>query len=73
MSAKPSRKLEVIVSGTRRYIDVQSGRASELHTYLRTNGVQSSPPEPAFTDVDSIELARDVDVKAVQVLLDDWS
>jgi len=59
-------------SGTRRYICVPVAHARDLHDYLRSNKVCSSPPEPSFTGFDNIELARDVDLNRVQKLLNDW-
>ena len=73
MSAKRVRTLKVVVSGTRSYIDVPPGQASDLHRYLRANCIQSSPPEPSASNMDSIELPKGTDVKAVQSLLDKWS
>jgi len=66
-----SKKLELHVelNGTRRFISVPAGRANELHAYLRSKNVRSAPPEPAFTGFDNIELATDIDVPAVQALL----
>jgi hypothetical protein len=66
-------KLRVEEDGKRRYISVPMDRAGELHTYLRSNRVFSSPPEPAFTGTDYIELPKSVDVGSVQTLLDAWS
>lgn len=72
--AKQSRvSLRVQADGHRRYISVPSGRAMDLHNYLRSNRVRSAPPEPAFTGFDSIELANDIDVGAVQTLLGAWT
>jgi hypothetical protein len=59
--------------GTRRFNSVPSGRAMDLHHSLRSNRVRSAPPEPAFTGFDSIELANDIDVGAIQTLLDAWT
>ncbi|MCI0680540.1 MAG: hypothetical protein L0Y71_00430 [Gemmataceae bacterium] len=71
--AKPKgAPLSVQIDGKRRYISVPAGRANELHTYLRSKNVRSSPPEPAYSGVDYIELAVDIDVGRVQALLNDW-
>lgn len=59
--------------GTRRFISVPSGRAMDLHCYLRSNRVRSAPPEPAFTGFDSIELAKGIDIDAIQTFLDAWT
>lgn len=67
------QKLRVEEDGKRCYISVPSGRAGDLHVYLRSNRVFSAPPEPAFTGTDNIELPRGVDVASVQTLLDAWS
>jgi hypothetical protein len=72
--AKPKKtSLRVEADGKRRYISVPAGRALDLHNFLRTNHVRSSPPEPAFTGFDCIELAHDIDVGGVQTLLDAWT
>jgi hypothetical protein len=72
--AKQKRvSLRVQVDGARRYISVPSDRAMDLHHYLRSYRVRSAPPEPAFTGFDNIELAKDIDVGAVQTLLDAWT
>jgi hypothetical protein len=65
--------LRVEEDGKRRYISVPVERSSDLHAYLRSNHVSSSPPEPAFTGTDYIELPKSVDVGSVQTLLDAWS
>ena len=62
----------VETSGTRHFISVPVGLSMELHNYLRSNRVRSAPPEPAFTGLDSIELAKDIDVDALQALLNAW-
>ncbi len=67
------KKLCVQVDGKRRYISVPTGRAIDLHNYLRGNRVRSAPPEPAYTGFDSIELANDIDVVGVQALLNVWN
>jgi hypothetical protein len=51
---------------------VPASRAQELHHYLRSHRVRSAPPEPAFTGVDCIQLANDIDVGGVQALLNSW-
>lgn len=70
--AARKKKLSVQEDGKRRYISVPSARAQDLHTYLRNHRVRSSPPEPAYTGFDSIELAHDIDVAGVQQLLNSW-
>jgi hypothetical protein len=73
MGKQKKSALCVQVDGKRLYIDVPSGRALDLHKYLRSNGVRSAPPEPAFTGSDSIELANDSDIRTVQALLNGWN
>lgn len=65
-------KVRVEEDGRRRFITVASGRAMDLHYYLRGNGVHSSPPAPSYTGYDSIELAGSIDVGDVQALLNAW-
>jgi hypothetical protein len=57
----------------RRFINVPSSQAQALHAYLRGHRVHSAPPEPLCSGTDNIELARGVDVAAVQALLDCWA
>jgi hypothetical protein len=73
MAKQKHASLSVETEGKRRYISVPASRAKELHNYLRSNKVRSAPPEPAYTGVDNIELAQDIDVVGVQALLDDWT
>jgi len=72
MAKQRKLTLAVQTDGTRRFITVPAGRANELHAYLRSRNVRSSPPEPAYTGSDYIELAKDIDVGGVQALLDDF-
>jgi hypothetical protein len=65
-------KLVVTTAGTRRFIEVPSGQAESLTTYLRSSGVWASPPEPGYSGMDIIELGKLADPKAVQALLDRW-
>jgi len=73
MATKRSDRPRVESSGGRRYIHIASRRAEALHSYLRARGIQSDPPSPCSKDVDSIRLYPNVDVKAVQAILDQWS
>jgi hypothetical protein len=73
MAKQKGQTLRVKVAGKRCYISVPDGRANALHAYLRSKNVRSSPPEPAYSGVDYIELAADIDVGTVQALLNDWS
>jgi hypothetical protein len=66
------KKLQIESDGKRRYISVPAGRANDLHNYLRSHRVRSSPPAPSFTGFDSIELANEIDLESVQALLDAW-
>ena len=72
MAKQKTVALSVQIDGKRRYISVPAGRANDLHTYLRSKNVRSSPPEPAYSGVDYIELAPDIDVGTVQALLNNW-
>jgi hypothetical protein len=65
--------LRVEIDGKRRYITVPSGRANDLHRYLRNNGIRSAPPEPAHTGYDNIELDKDNDIARIQTILNAWS
>jgi hypothetical protein len=66
-------RLSVTSAGKRHYIHVPTGVAGELFTYLRDKRIQVAPPQPCFTDQDSLELGGTVDAAAVQGLLDEWS
>lgn len=70
--AKKKGSLSVQEDGKRRYINVPSARANDLHFYLRSNRVHAAPPEPAYTGFDNIELAKEINVATVQALLDVW-
>jgi hypothetical protein len=72
MASQKKLKLRVEADGNRHYINVPMDRAGDLHTYLRANRISSSPPEPAFTGIDYIELRKGVDISSVQRLLDAW-
>jgi hypothetical protein len=73
MSTKRPEKLKVMTQGKRSFVYVPSTQGHDLHGYLRTRGVQSSPPEPSSTGIDCIELTGTTDAKAVQAILDSWS
>jgi hypothetical protein len=66
-------RLSVASAGKRHYIHVPTAVAGELFSYLRGNRIQVAPPQPCFTDLDSIELGGKVNAAAVQGLLDEWS
>jgi hypothetical protein len=72
MAKQKNLALCVESDGKRRYIRVPEGSAKELHNYLRGNRVRSSPPEPAYTGFDFIELPANVDVAGVQALLNEF-
>jgi hypothetical protein len=72
MTKHKKPRLRVEGDDKRHFISVPQGLASDLHTYLRDNRVQSAPPEPAYTGFDFIELPKTADVAAVQALLNDW-
>lgn len=69
-----ARKKDLCVQadGKRRFISISGGRANALHKYLRSNRILCSPPEPAYTGFDSIELPNAIDVDGVQALLNAW-
>ena len=66
------KHLCVQVNGKRCFISVPGGRANALQQYLRNNHIVCSPPEPAYSGFDSIELPNAIDVDAVQALLNVW-
>lgn len=72
MSIKNASSLRLIAAGSCSYIDVVAGHGEALSRFLRSRGVTCSPPQPSSDGVDSIEVARGVDTKFVQKLLDGW-
>ncbi len=68
-----SKKLRVEGAGKRSFITVPAARAAALHGYLREHRVRSAPPAPSYTGFDSIELEKNVDLRGVQILLNDWN
>ena len=72
MSIKRAPKVKVLAAGTRFYIDIHPSRGLALTQHLRSHGVNCSPANPSSQDVDTIELPKGLDVKAVQSLLDHW-
>jgi hypothetical protein len=66
------RKLRVVTAGNHHYIQVISGDANALVTYLRGAGLQVGPPGPCDDRSDTIALIGRVDVGAVQTLLNQW-
>jgi hypothetical protein len=68
----PRRSLRVEGNETRRYVPVPAELADELHRYLQSHSVWSSPPHPHLTDVDCLELDRNTDIERVQALLKAW-
>jgi hypothetical protein len=72
MSSKRAPKVKVLTAGTRSYIDIHPSRGQALTMHLRSHGVSCSTANPSCQDVDSVELPKGLDVKAVQKLLDNW-
>jgi hypothetical protein len=68
MSAKP----EIFSVGVTRYVSVASEDALSLRSYLMSQGVPCSPPEPYRTGLDSILLGRSVDLGEVLSILRAW-
>jgi hypothetical protein len=65
-------KLKVVPAGKAHFIEVPTSAAGDLLGYLRRHGVRAAPPEPCFSGMDRIELARGADPEAIQGLLDRW-
>jgi hypothetical protein len=72
MVKKKRGALCVESNGKRHFICVPSGRAQDLHHYLRNSRVHAAPPEPSFNGFDCIELPNCPDIDIVQTLLNDW-
>ena len=71
---KQSRpQLLVATEGNRSFIHVPSGHATELHHFLRSKGIITSPPEPLWTGTDCIQLGKSSNTPAIQKLLDGWA
>jgi len=64
--------LSVVKGNSQNYINVHATRGEALARFLRSRGVTCSPPQPCSDEMDSIEVARGVDVQFVQKLLDGW-
>jgi hypothetical protein len=73
MTGKRKRKLRVMTAGNYHYIQVNSGDANALVTYLRGAGLHVGPPGPCDATSDTIALLGSVDVGAVQELLNQRS
>ena len=71
--SKKAGTLQVVLWGARHYIEVPVTRSAALHAFLRSNHIQSLPPQTLTGDTNSIELRKGTDPKAVQALLNQWS
>jgi hypothetical protein len=71
-AGKLRRTLRVEGNAARHYVAVPVELADELHRYLRSHRVWSTPPQPYLTDVDCIDLDRNIDVERVDALLKAW-
>jgi hypothetical protein len=69
---KSRRTLRVEGNAARHFVAVPVELADELHRYFRVNRVWSTPPQPYLTDVDCIDLDRNIDIERVQALLKAW-
>ena len=67
------KKLSVTSCGNQHYIQIVSNRANALAGFLRSKGIQVSPPGPCDNSSDTIALVGQVDVPGVQALLDGWA
>lgn len=72
-SPTPRAKLQVTSAGHQHYIEVPATDAAALHGYLRQHGIWAGHPEPCYSNVDTIELARGANAAAIQALLDRWA
>jgi hypothetical protein len=66
------QRLHVCSFGHRHDIEVPTGEAQDLLSYLHAHHVSAGPPEPFSEDVDRIELQGTLDDAGVQWLLDGW-
>ena len=66
-------KPDLVNAGSFQCLTIPSDQASELHTFLRRHGLRTPPPQPYQTGIDAISLGKAVDVKAVQMILDQWA
>jgi hypothetical protein len=64
--------VQVVSEGRRRFIAVPADSSHGLRLYLRAHHVRCEHPEPCYSGVDQIELAKDTDAARFQVLLDKW-
>ncbi len=72
MTKLPSSPLTVATDGVRSFINVPSAFATDLHHFLRSHRVGTSPPEPLWSGTDCIQLAKGADHPRIQLLLDGW-
>jgi hypothetical protein len=73
MSKKPCPPLTVVTEENRSFIHVPSGFAMDLHHFLRSNGVITSPPEPLWTGTDCIQLDKRTPPDDIQKILNRWA
>jgi hypothetical protein len=73
MAKSRLEKLRVSSWGSLRYIEVPVRDAVAVHSYLLRNGISASHPAPCYFGVDTIEIPRGPETKAIQILLDRWT
>ena len=73
MSKQLRPRLIVTTEDNRSFIHVPTGYATELHQFLRSKGMLTSPPEPLWSGTDCIQLGRGSNTPAIQKLLDGWA
>ena len=72
MPKLPCSPLTVATDGARSFINVPSDLATDLHHFLRSHRITTSPPEPLWSGTDCIQLAKGANGPGIQQLLDGW-
>jgi hypothetical protein len=72
MSSHREPEVELFKVGSHRVIHVPAGRGDELRIHLESHGIPAAVSRVAEAPFDRLELQGDVDIGAVQAILDHW-
>jgi hypothetical protein len=72
MGAHVVEELKVYPAGEQKVIHVPNGRGEELRVHLESHGIRSKVSPPAQTPFERLEVEGNVDVEALQALVDQW-
>jgi hypothetical protein len=65
-------QLKIYPLGDRTVIHVPGGRGEELRIHLESHGIRSEVSPAAQAPYERLELGADVDVVALEALVDEW-